>query len=186
MDNNKSLENYMYKGQNVPVCSNGYITLSKRGMELFYTYGFPYAMLKKCWIDEHGQINYMYKCRNTFGVWVEYTTKEIPDVLIEENCLDYQKADVLNLMKFPNDEAILHLKMKAIVDGTYDESSYNKNPKPLFKDWEIPELMLGWVAFIIFFLAVAIFKDWYIKLILRIVVGWYFGLWRQQKVYGVK
>ena len=51
-----------------------------------------------------------------------------------------------------------------------------------FKDWEVPDVLAGWICFIIFFIVVEVFKDWYIKLILRIVVGWYFGLWRQTRM----
>lgn len=54
--------------------------------------------------------------------------------------------------------------------------------KVQLKDWEVPDVVAGWICFAIFFIMVEIFKDWSIKLILRIVVGWYFGLWRQRRM----
>lgn len=58
--------------------------------------------------------------------------------------------------------------------------------KPLFKDWQIPELIIGWIVFVIFFFGVAIFKDWYIQLIIRLIGSWVFAIWRHQKIYGMK
>ena len=46
------------------------------------------------------------------------------------------------------------------------------------RDWDIPELRKAWVIFIFIFIGVAIFKDWYIKVIIRLVAGWYFGVYR--------
>lgn len=50
------------------------------------------------------------------------------------------------------------------------------------KDLEVPDVLLGWVLVVVFFVAVEVFKDWGIKLILRVVVGWCFGLWRQKRM----
>ena len=66
------------------------------------------------------------------------------------------------------------------------EKQKNKKVKPIYKDWEIPELMFGWIAYIIFFIVAFIFKEWYVSMPLQIIVGWNFGLWRQKKVCGLK
>ena len=67
-----------------------------------------------------------------------------------------------------------------------DHIDPDKPAKPLFKDWEIPELVAGWIAFIVFFFGVFVFKDWYVQLILRVVGSCLFGWWRQMKVFGFK
>ena len=58
-------------------------------------------------------------------------------------------------------------------------SSYTKGTKHTAKDWEIPEVRTAWIYFLLIYIGVAIFKDWYVKLIIRVMVGWYFGLYRQ-------
>jgi hypothetical protein len=62
----------------------------------------------------------------------------------------------------------------------------NTKCKPLFKDLEIPNLMLGWVGYFAFAFSVCVFKDWYITLLLQIVGGVYFHTWRQKKIWGIK
>ena len=50
------------------------------------------------------------------------------------------------------------------------------------KDYEIPELRSGWIKFILFFLCVIIFKDWYVRLILRIIACIVFGMYREKYI----
>lgn len=57
--------------------------------------------------------------------------------------------------------------------------SYKKGRVIKKKDWEIKEVRNGWIVFILLFIAVGIFKDWYIELLLRIIIGWRFGAYRQ-------
>ena len=59
-------------------------------------------------------------------------------------------------------------------------------PSPLFKDGEIPELIIGWIMFIILFIVLSVFQDWFISLTLRIICVIGFGIWRTQKIYGIK
>lgn len=88
----------------------------------------------------------------------------------------------------PPDELIEEVVMPATPNYTEREvlgenaSSYKAGNKKKPKDWEIPEVLTGWVIYIIIFFAVAIFKDWYVRLIIRIVTGWFFGIYRQNYV----
>ena len=50
------------------------------------------------------------------------------------------------------------------------------------KDWEIPEVRKAWIIYIAIFLGVAIFKDWYVQLLIRVGAGWILGLYRQAYV----
>ena len=68
--------------------------------------------------------------------------------------------------------------MEREVFGTY-APSYTTGRKVQSKDWEIPEVRTAWLIFLVIFFAVSIFKDWYVKFIIRIVAGWYFGMYRQ-------
>lgn len=61
-----------------------------------------------------------------------------------------------------------------------------KPGKPLFKDWEIPELIIGWIVFTIAMFAISVFKDWEVQLLLRVVGFIGFSLWRTKKIYGIK
>ena len=59
---------------------------------------------------------------------------------------------------------------------------YTTGVKHTKKDWEIPEVRTGWIIVFVVFILSALFKDWYVKLIIRIAVGWIFGLYRQEYV----
>lgn len=63
-----------------------------------------------------------------------------------------------------------------------DSPVYKKGEKHTKKDWEIPEVRRGWIILIVIFIISAFFKDWYVRLIIRIVAGWIFGLYRQEYV----
>lgn len=62
------------------------------------------------------------------------------------------------------------------VDSPCYQSNGTKHTK---KDWEIPEVRRAWIIFIVVFIAVAIFKDWYIQWIIRIVASLIFGKYRK-------
>lgn len=57
--------------------------------------------------------------------------------------------------------------------------SYNKCKKVTKKDWEIPEVVVGWIIFILVVIAVSIFKDWYVKMLIRGIAGFVFARYRQ-------
>ncbi len=63
-----------------------------------------------------------------------------------------------------------------------DSPLYTTGKKIVKKDWEIPEVMTGWIIFILVVIGVAIFKDWYVKLLLRGIAGFVFGKYRQAHI----
>ena len=81
---------------------------------------------------------------------------------------------------------------EVVIPATYEYSSreifgvnsseYNNGEKNSKKDLYIPEVRRAWIIYIIFFIAVAIFKDWYVKVALRIVAGFILGVYRQEYV----
>ena len=49
------------------------------------------------------------------------------------------------------------------------------------KDWDIPEVKMGWIIFILVFIGAFIFRDWYVQLIIRLIAGiWFFGYRKAQ------
>lgn len=89
----------------------------------------------------------------------------------------------------PPDEIIEKIVESASADYASREILGTNSPvyttnatKHTKKDWEIPELKREWIIFILVFIGVSIFQDWYIQLILRIIAGWIFGLRRQAYV----
>lgn len=65
------------------------------------------------------------------------------------------------------------------VNSPYYQSIGTKHTK---KDWEIPEVRRAWIIFILVFIIVSIFKDWYIQLIIRLVTCWVFGMYRKAHI----
>ena len=88
----------------------------------------------------------------------------------------------------PPDKMIESIIMPSFLDWAIyqdygvDSPYWTVGKKESKKDWEIPEVRRGWVVLILVFIVSAIFKDWYIKLIIRCAAGWYFGLYRQAYV----
>ncbi len=89
------------------------------------------------------------------------TTDRTPDELIEEVVI----------------EASVEYASREIFG--VNSPHYTTGTKNTKKDWEIQEVMMGWVVFILVFIAASIFKDWYIQLIIRVAAGWIFGLYRK-------
>lgn len=56
---------------------------------------------------------------------------------------------------------------------------YTSGKKVAKKDWEIPQVIQGWIQLAVVFFAVEIFQPWYVKLIIRLIAGWVFSLHRQ-------
>lgn len=85
--------------------------------------------------------------------------------------------------KHPN-QLIDEIVVPANIDYTERElfgtqaASYSNGIKNTPKDWEIPEMRKAWIYLIMIFIGVSIFKDWYVKLIIRIVSTWFFITYR--------
>ena len=60
--------------------------------------------------------------------------------------------------------------------------SFKTGKKITIKDWEIPEVLAGWIVYFLVFIGAFIFKDWYVKAIIWAAAGWIFGLYRQAYV----
>ena len=60
----------------------------------------------------------------------------------------------------------------------YQTETSTKHSK---KDWEIPELRKAWIIFILVFIGISIFADWYVQLILRFAASYYF--WQYRKAH---
>ena len=111
----------------------------------------------RCWKYEYRTLGP--NCHITNAV-----TNRTPDELIEEVVIpakdEYASREIFGTLS-PN---------------------YTTGEKHTPKDWEIPEVRNGWIILILIFIGVAIFKDWYVQLIIRIAAGWIFGLYRQAYV----
>lgn len=57
-----------------------------------------------------------------------------------------------------------------------------KEPNYFPKDWEVEGVMFGWLLMAMVWILALVFKDWWIKLIIQIGAGWYFGSWREKKI----
>ena len=81
------------------------------------------------------------------------------------------------------DEPLEKLIEEVIIPAKYEPT--NKKPEPIKiknRDWEVPDVLLGWLVFLVFFFGVEIFKDWAVKLILRLAGGWFFSNWRNLRM----
>ena len=149
---------FEYKGEYYTL---GWVTLSEEGQKKLKA-KTNRAEIRQHWImpDMSGKeihvygINRYTQIRN-YCNWRQTFVYDVnlDDYIEDAGPIDYKNMSITELCNMPQDQFAFHLQMKSIADGTYDP-----NPKatPLFKDWEIPELMLGWVAFIAFFFIVFI------------------------------
>ena len=80
------------------------------------------------------------------------------------------------------DKPLEDLIDEVILPNFQDENIKQNCSKVALKDWEVPDVLFGWICFIVFFIVVGVFKEWLVKYILRISVGWWFGLWRQKRM----
>lgn len=80
--------------------------------------------------------------------------------------------------------------VKEVVGALFDETVHTpgelkvefKEPNYFPKDWEVEGVIGGWIVLIVVWLLTFIFKDWWIRLIIQIGAGWYFGSWREKKI----
>ena len=81
------------------------------------------------------------------------------------------------------DEPLEKLVECVVVPAKYTPP--NKKPDPIKimnRDWEVPDVLFGWIVFLVFFIGVEILKDWALKLILRLAGGWFFSNWRNMRM----
>ena len=83
------------------------------------------------------------------------------------------------------DELIKSVRCAAIDETMHTPGELQvefKEPNYSPKDWEVEGVMFGWVLLVIVWIGAFIFKDWWIRLIIQIGAGWYFGSWREKKI----
>ena len=189
------------------------VTLTELGKgAIAHRYEIFSVTLKAHYFDRHlekwsycydGQNQHVFPYKNLNGI--EYDTCfGTPDEYIasvEAEPLDVDVQEYLDFIKnhtenyydrHPTFEEEYEIK-EAIKNGRSPRSVMPERfkddpemvPKPIFKDWEHPELILGWILIILFIIAMAIFKDWYIQLIFRLYGIWQFSIWRRKKLYGI-
>ena len=57
-----------------------------------------------------------------------------------------------------------------------------KEPNFAPKDWEVDGVMFGWCVMVTVWIVALVLKDWWLRLIVQIAAGWYFGSWRENKI----
>lgn len=83
------------------------------------------------------------------------------------------------------DELIKEVLWEEIDESTFKPGELKvtfKEPNFFPKDWEVEGLMFAWVVFLIFWIGLFVLKDWWIRVIIQIVSGFWFGEWRNKKI----
>ena len=137
--------------------SDGQKYLGSETSEVILTEQFLYYNGNVCWKYEFRS------CKLTDGI-INVTTNKTPDELIEDVVV----------------EASYGYASRQLFGKNSPE--YNQGVRHRKKDFEIAELRKGWIIFIIVFLLVSIFKDWYIQVILRLFACYIFSLYRMTYV----
>lgn len=158
-------EYFEFDGKKYPI--GAHVVLNDIGMrELYHNGRYNYKKgdfrLVDHWIDRTGKERWTYiigwsECK----LPIMYQTLKPPATFIKEvNCAPFNEAT--------------HSPGELKVEF--------KEPNYFPKDWEVEGVIGGWVILIIVMLAAFIFKDWWIRLIIQIGSGWYFGSWRDKKI----
>ena len=119
-------ESFEYNGENHKLPA--YVTLNDAGKKNLYT-DLTYAVLEECRENERGQILYRYRITNRLGYSMCQETRRKPDELIAELGIDYRKAKVGELMKYPPKEREFHLMMYDSVINDRPPEYYLKQQK---------------------------------------------------------
>lgn len=105
-----------------------------------------------------------------------------------ENSKEY--FDFLNEYKKTQPKGIAVEEYYAAVERVEREmgnKKYTTNDVPsLFKDWEIPSLIIGWIIFYILSFLLYIFAQFSLHLTLQVILSTVFFIWRKQKIYGIQ
>lgn len=126
------------------------------------------VILTEVYTDERRKITwYKYEFKSiayNVGI-INKSTDRLPDDMIEEivqpASADYASREILGTNS-----------------PVYKTNTATKNTK---KDWEIPTLRKAWIIFILVFIGVSIFADWYVQLLIRLFASAYF--WKYRKAH---
>ena len=154
---------FNFKGKSYPVHSIVKLTEEGRNYlkslrkEVILTEQFYNWNNVICW-------KYEFKSIKTNEGITNYSTDKSPDELIEEVIMPatvgYMEREVLGA----------------------SAPSYILGTKYMKKDWEIPEIKKAFAILVAVFIGAYIFKDWYVQLIIRVVAGFIFGIYRQNYI----
>lgn len=126
------------------------------------------VILTEVYTDERRNITfYKYEFKSiayNVGI-INKSTDRLPDDMLEEvispASADYASREILGTSS-----------------PVYQTETATKHSK---KDWEIPELRKAWVIYVLVFIGVSIFIDWYVQFILRFAATYYF--WQYRKAH---
>lgn len=176
-------DGFTFKGDNYTL---GWVKLNEDGMK-FLNAGFPWIKIKEHYIDaSNGKPRTMYRLQYfvKYDSWHRcyLSSRFDPDKHLE--CIEGVE-DVESDMYFsglPLEEYLEIIELRNAKNGIEP----SMQPVPHAKDWEIPELMIGWVFFLIIFAGSFVFKDWYIRFAIQVFIGIWFALWRLKKIYWIE
>lgn len=165
-DNTTYFDYFEFNNKKYPI--GAYVKLTEKGMyDMFYGHGYNYIKdgfrLADHYITEKGIEEWVYIIGHTYGAAIpvlHYTTV-IPDVLVSE------------------------VLWKEIDETVYTPGELKvefKEPNFFPKDWEVDGVMFGWFVFIACWVLLFVLKPWWIRLIIQIGAGIYFGHWRDNKI----
>lgn len=156
---------YLFTFKDKKYLVHSIVRLTKKG-KMYLETTKDQAILTEHFIDNHEkewwtyEVGWAYPTNQPLRVSTDVHPNEIIDEVIVSASVDYAERELF---------------------GT-QATSYTNGIKNTPKDWEIPEVRKAWIYLILIFIGSAIFKDWYIKLIIRVMTGWYFGVYRHAYV----
>lgn len=160
------LNYFEFRGKKYPIGS--YVTLNDRGtLDMVYNQGYNYVKggfrLVDHYFTNNGREEWLYFIGHLYNstMPVVHCTHISPDELLSE---------VLNKEFDEQIDTIGELQVE------FNEPNYSP------KDWEVEGVMFGWCVMIIIWIFALVFKDWWIKLLIQIGAGWYFRMWRENKI----
>lgn len=154
---------FKFKGKSYRV--NSIVRLTDKGKRYLGSWGHE-VILAEQFVNWNGKLCWKYRFKSinlTVGV-TDYSTDVPPYKLIEEvvceASAEYASREALGIAS----------------------PYYATGTKIQKKDWEIPEVVTAWVVLILVFIGAAIFKNWYIQLIIRSIALNYFIQYRKSYI----
>ena len=165
-DKTKYLNYFEFGGKKYPIGS--YVNLNDRGMkDMFYNKGHNYKKggyrLVDHYITQKGIEEWTYIVGHLYNSSIpvlHYTNISPNDLLSEVLFKEFDECT----------DNIGELQVEFV------EPNYSP------KDCEVQGVILGWVIMIFVWIAALLLKDWWIRLLIQIWAGWYFGSWREKKI----
>lgn len=147
-----------FNGKHYLMCS--IVQLSETGKR-YLNVNRDDAVLIECRIEPTGERKWLYEVG-----WI-YGARNAPKIASTTASPDM----VINNVLVAATKEYLEIELFGYSDGLKQKCKLH--------DWEVGEVAFGWILFIIVFLGVCVFKDWYVRLIIRICASMIFGLYRQ-------